>query len=137
MHLVRYNTKRRSYRLWHPAEPHKITNSVEVSFLEKETGDVVSPKVRYDPLPEPSRMTSQPGSADTHEEEKEEEVKNENEGVESGPQTHQPNLGRRSNTPVPRQVLNLRTTEEAYERIEHSLPTDSELGNIATGRPVR
>ena len=137
MHLVRYNIKRRSYRLWHPAEPLKISNSVEVSFLEKETGDVVSPKVGYDPLPEPSRITSQPGSAETHDEEKEEEVKDENEGVESGPQTHQPNLGRRSKTPVPRQVLNLRTTEEAYERIEHSLPTDSELGNIATGRPVR
>ena len=88
MHLVRYNIKRRSYRLWHPAEPLKISNSVEVSFLEKETGDVVSPKVGYDPLPEQSRITSQPGSAETHDEEKEEEVKDENEGVESGPQTH-------------------------------------------------
>ena len=36
---------------------------------------------------------------------------------------------------MPRQVLNLHTTEEAYERIEYSLLTDSELGNIATGRP--
>ena len=36
---------------------------------------------------------------------------------------------------MPRQVLNLHTTEEAYQRIERSLLTDSELGNIATGRP--
>ena len=37
---------------------------------------------------------------------------------------------------MPRQVLNLHTTEEAYERIEHSLLTGSELGNIWMGRPV-
>ena len=36
---------------------------------------------------------------------------------------------------MPRQVLNLHTTEEAYERIEHSLLTGSELGNIGMGRP--
>ena len=36
---------------------------------------------------------------------------------------------------MPRQVLDLYTTEEAYERIEHSLLTGSELGNIGTGRP--
>ena len=36
---------------------------------------------------------------------------------------------------MPRQVLHLHTTEEAYERIEHSLLTGSKLGNIATSRP--
>ena len=36
---------------------------------------------------------------------------------------------------MPRQVLNLHTTEEAYERIEHSLLTGSELRNIGTDRP--
>ena len=36
---------------------------------------------------------------------------------------------------MPRQGLNLHTTEEAYERIEHSLLTGSELGNIGTSRP--
>ena len=76
MHLVGYNTKSRSYRLWDPAEPLKVTNSAEVSFREKETRDVVSPKVGYDPLPESGRIIYQPGSAETHEEEKEE-----NEGV--------------------------------------------------------
>ena len=35
---------------------------------------------------------------------------------------------------MPRKVLSLHTTEEAYERIEHSLLTGSELGNIATSR---
>ena len=33
MHLVGYNTKRRSYRLWDPAEPLKITNSAQVLSL--------------------------------------------------------------------------------------------------------
>ena len=136
MHLVGYDAKSRSYRLWDPAEPLKITNAAEVSFRKKETRDVVSPKVGYDPLPEPGRITYQPGSAETHEEEKEEEEgKEENEGVKSGPQTQQPDLRRSSRTPVPRQVLNLHTTEEAYERIEHSLLTGSELGNIGMGRP--
>ena len=37
------------------------------------TRDVVSPKVGYDPLSEPGRIIYQPGSAETHEEEKEEE----------------------------------------------------------------
>ena len=35
---------------------------------------------------------------------------------------------------MPRQVLDLHKTEEAYDRIEHSLLTRSELGNIRTGR---
>ena len=77
MHLASYNTKSRSYRLWNPAEPLKITNSAEASLREKEPRDVVSPKVGYDPLPEPVRITYQYGSAETHEEQKEE-----NEGVE-------------------------------------------------------
>ena len=55
--------------------------------------------------------------------------------MELGPQTQQPDLRRCSRTPVPRQVLHLHTTEEAYERIEHSLLTGSKLGNIATSRP--
>ena len=86
MHLVAYNTKRRPYRMWDPAEPLKIPNSAQVSFREKETRDVVFPKVGYDSLPEPGRITYQPGSAETREDEnEEEEEKEENEGVESGP----------------------------------------------------
>ena len=81
-------------------------------------------------MPEPGKIIYQPGSAETHEEEE----KGENEGVESGPQTQQPELRRSSRTPVPRQVLDLHKTEEAYDRIEHSLLTRSELGNIRTGR---
>ena len=88
-------------------------------------------------MSEPGRIIYQPGSAETNEEEKEEEEEEteENEGVESGPHTQQPDLRRSSRTPVPRQVLNLHTTEQAYERIDYSLMTGSELGNIATGRP--
>ena len=36
---------------------------------------------------------------------------------------------------MPWQVLNLHTTEEAYEGREHSLLTGSRLGNIGMGRP--
>ena len=60
MHLVGYNTKSRSYRLWDPAEPLKVTNSAEVSFREKETRDVVPQgrersvaRARQDNLPAP------------------------------------------------------------------------------------
>ena len=113
MHLVGYNTTSRSHRLWDPAEPLKITNSAEVSFREKETRGVFSPKVGYGPLSEPGRIIYQPDAAEIHEEEKEEE-KEENERVESGPPTQQTDLRRSSRTPVPRQVLNLHTTEEAY-----------------------
>ena len=67
MHLIGYNTKSRSYRLWDPAEPLKITNSSEVSFREKETRDAVFPRVEYDPLSEPGKIIYQPGSAETHE----------------------------------------------------------------------
>ena len=58
MHLVGYSTKSRSYRLWDPAEPLKITNFDEISFREKETRDIVSSKVGYDSLPEPGRIAS-------------------------------------------------------------------------------
>ena len=65
LHLVGYNTKNKTYRLWNPAEPLKIINSAEVSFREKETCDVVPPKVEYDPFPEPGRIIYQPGSTET------------------------------------------------------------------------
>ena len=41
LHLVGYNTKNKTYWLWDPAEPLKITNSAEVFFREKKTHDVV------------------------------------------------------------------------------------------------
>ena len=65
LHLVGYNTKSKTYRLWDPAEPLKITNSAEVSFREKETRDVVPPKAGNDPFPEPGRIIYQPGSTET------------------------------------------------------------------------
>lgn len=50
LYHVGYNTKTKTYRLWDPAEPLKITNSAEVSFREKETRDVVKPKAGHDPF---------------------------------------------------------------------------------------
>ncbi|CAB1117976.1 unnamed protein product [Ectocarpus sp. CCAP 1310/34] len=52
MYHVGYNTKNRTYRLWEPAEPLEITNSAEVSFREKETRDVVTPKKWVSNAPE-------------------------------------------------------------------------------------
>ena len=69
LHLVGYNTKNKTYRLWDLAEPLKITNSAEVFFREKETRDVVPPKAEYDPFPEPGWIICQPCSTETKEEE--------------------------------------------------------------------
>ena len=55
LHLVGYNTKDNTYRLWDPADPFKITNSAEVSFREKNTHDVVRPKEGHDPFPEQTK----------------------------------------------------------------------------------
>ena len=57
-------TKNKTYRLWDPADPLKITNSAEVSFREKDTRDVPTPKAGYDPFPEPTRTICQPGYRD-------------------------------------------------------------------------
>ena len=54
MHLVGYNTKRASYRVWDPAEPIKITNSAEISLRVKERRDVGSPYVGYVRCPSPA-----------------------------------------------------------------------------------
>ena len=50
LHLVGYNTKNQTHRLWDPADPMKITNSAEVSCRKKNTRDVVSPKEGCDPF---------------------------------------------------------------------------------------
>ena len=71
--MVCSNTKSKTYRLWDPAEPLKITNSVELSFREKETRNVVTPRAAYDPFPEPDGNIYQPGSTETNEEENEDE----------------------------------------------------------------
>lgn len=60
LHLVGYNTRNKTYRLWDLAEPFKVTYSAEVSFSKKKTRDVVKPRGGYDPCPEP-RMIFQPG----------------------------------------------------------------------------
>ena len=53
MHLVGYNAKNKTYRLWDPERPHEITNSAEVSFREKSARDVGRSKAGYDPFPDP------------------------------------------------------------------------------------
>ncbi|CAB1111207.1 unnamed protein product [Ectocarpus sp. CCAP 1310/34] len=96
MYHVGYNTKNRTYRLWEPAEPLKITNSAEVSFREKETRDVVKRKEGYDSF---SAMTPTtiylPDTVDTSEEENKkeegEEVAEEVTPTPSGPQMEDSN----------------------------------------------
>ena len=53
MHLVGYNTKNMTYRLWDPERPHEITNSAEVSFRDKSARDVGRLKAGYNPFPDP------------------------------------------------------------------------------------
>ena len=90
---------------------------------------------KEDPLPEPGRIIYQPGS----EEDDKEETQDEDDGAESAPQTQEPQLRRRIRQSVPPDRINLHTTteecEKAYERIEHSLLTGSELASVGTGTP--
>ncbi|CAB1100998.1 unnamed protein product [Ectocarpus sp. CCAP 1310/34] len=129
MYLVGYNPESRSYRLWDPAESFNITNSAEVSFREKEMGDVVKPKVGHDPFPAPNVSVYQPGAVESSESEDEDTTP-------TGPPPVAPGPRRSDRTSVAPQRLNLFTTEEdAYERIEHALVTGSDVGNIGSGRP--
>ncbi|CAB1110564.1 unnamed protein product [Ectocarpus sp. CCAP 1310/34] len=110
MYLVGYNPESRSYRLWDPAEPFKITKSAKgtTRFL---------------------RRMCQPGAVGSRESEDEDTTP-------TGPPPVAPGPRRSDRTSVAPQRLNLFTTEEdAYERIEHALVTGSDVGNIGSGRP--
>ncbi|CAB1099484.1 unnamed protein product [Ectocarpus sp. CCAP 1310/34] len=130
MYLVGYNSKGRSYRLWDPSEPLKITNSVEVSFREKRMRDVIKPKLGQDPLPAPNSTFYRPGLVDSIEEEEE---NNEESSDESEPEAPAPR--RSSRNSVAPQRLNLFTKEQAYERTEHAMVTGSDFGNLGRGSP--
>lgn len=132
MYLVGYNPKGRSYRLWDPAEPFKITNSAEVSFREKEMRDVVKPKVGHDPFSTPNPTIYRPGAVESNEEEYDE---SESEEEDANPAGSLPSPRRSTRASAPPQRMNLFTTEEAYERMEHALVTGSDFGNVGIGRP--
>ena len=104
LQLVRYNTRNITYQLWDSAQPHKTTNSAELSFREKETRDVVPPKAGYDPFPEPGKIIHQPRSTETKEEENEDE-----ETVGPAPQAQQQRLRRSGWQRKAPDVLNLHT----------------------------
>ena len=103
MHLLGYNTKSKTYRLWDPAGPLKITNSAEVSFREKDTRDMPTPKAGYDPFPEPTRTIYQPGI---------ETIEPDEEVAPTPSQAQEPELRRSRRKRVPPKVLNLCTTTE-------------------------
>eukprot|EP00903_Cladosiphon_okamuranus_P021851 g20088.t1 len=129
MYLVGYNSEGRSYRLWDPSEPLKITNSAEVSFREKEMRDVIKPKLGQDPLPAPNSTFYRPGLVDSIEEEE----NNEELSDESEPEAPAPR--RTSRNSVAPQRLNLFTKEQAYVRTEHAMVTGSDFGNLGKGSP--
>lgn len=135
MHLVGYNSNAKTYRLWDPAVPWNITNSNEVSFRERDMRDVAKPQGGDDPFRVQNQTIYQPGSTENNEEDQEDEQDHDQEATPTGSQTQPQSPRRSARTPVPRQVLNLCTTEETYERTERALVTGSELGNIGTGRP--
>ena len=111
-------------------ENHQLRRSV---FSRESDRDVVPSK--QDPLPEAGRIIYQPGSEEDDKEETQDEV----DGAESAPQAQEPQLRRSSRQSVPPDRINLHTTteecEKAYERIEHSLLTGSELASVGTGTP--
>ena len=113
MHLVGYNTKNKTYRLWDPADPLKIPNSAEVSFREKGTRDVPTPKAGYDPFLEPTRTIYQLGI---------EPIETVEEEVAPTPsQAQEPELRRSSRKSVPPKVLSLCTTTEVeYDQAEYA-----------------
>lgn len=116
--------------MWDPADPYKITNPAEeVSFREKDSRDVINPREGYDPFPEPTN-TSQPGSEiNETEQEKDQEV------APTASETQQPQLRRSSRARVAPGVLDLHTSEEAYEHAEYAMLTGSAIGSIGTGKP--
>ena len=131
LQLVRYNTRNITYQLWDSAQPHKTTNSAELSFREKETRDVVPPKAGYDPFPEPGKINHQPRSTETKEEENEDE-----ETVGPAPQAQQQGLRLSDRLRKAPDVLNLHTLpEETYDRTGYALIIGDDIGNIGTGRP--
>ncbi|CAB1113561.1 unnamed protein product [Ectocarpus sp. CCAP 1310/34] len=138
MYMVGYNTKGRSYRLWDPAEPSKITNSAEVSFREKEMRDVVKPKVGRDPFPVPNTTIYQPGMAESNEEETNDDSDEEEDQstAESTPSVPEPRRSARASAPPQRLNLFTVTSEEdAYQQVEQALLTGGVLGNVGTGNP--
>ncbi|CAB1118547.1 unnamed protein product [Ectocarpus sp. CCAP 1310/34] len=84
-YMVGYNTTSKTWRLWDPAEPLKITNSAEVSFREVDARDVARPMHGSDPFPEQGQVF-QPGiftGAETRDEEP--EPAEPNDGPDEGP----------------------------------------------------
>eukprot|EP00752_Nemacystus_decipiens_P002677 g2503.t1 len=135
MYLVGYNGRSRSYRLWDPTEPFKITNSAEVSFREKEMRDVVKPKGGKDPFPAPNMSVYQPGAVETTGEENEaSDSEEEEDTAPAGPPLAAQTPRRSNRRSVPVERMNLFTMEGAYDRTEHALMTGIDLANIGIGR---
>ncbi|CAB1119473.1 unnamed protein product [Ectocarpus sp. CCAP 1310/34] len=109
--MLGYNTTSKSWRLWDPAEPLKITNSAEVSFREVDARDVARPVHGSGPCPEQGQIF-QPGiitGAETRDEEPEPAEPND------GPDEEPPVVRKSGRTTKPRDRLNLFTTEQVFE----------------------
>ena len=139
MHLVGYNTKNMTCRLWDPERPDEITNSAEVLFREKSANDVRRPKAGYDPFPDPGTLFV-PGV------ETEEMQQQESAEKPMAPQVKQ-TLLRKSNRQrgispdsVSAQQWSLTTDVEeiahaTYEQAEYALITGEDVGSIEAGKP--
>ncbi|CAB1114301.1 unnamed protein product [Ectocarpus sp. CCAP 1310/34] len=128
--MVGYNTTSKTWRLWDPAEPLKITISAEVSFREVDARDVARPMHGSDPFPEQGQIF-QPGiitGAETRDEEPEPADTND------GPDEEPPAVRKSGRTTKPRDRLNLFTTEQVFET-EYALVIGGEIGNLGQGIP--
>ncbi|CAB1098324.1 unnamed protein product [Ectocarpus sp. CCAP 1310/34] len=129
-YMVGYNTTSKTWRLWDPAEPLKITNSAEVSFREVDARDVARPVHGSDPFPEQGQIF-QPGiitGAETKDDEPEPAETND------GPDEESPAVCKSGRTAKPRDRLNLFTTEQVFET-EYALVIGGEIGNLGQGIP--
>ena len=139
MHLVGYNTKNMTCRLWDPGRPHELTNSAEISFREKSARDVGRPKAGYDPFPDPGTLFV-PGV------ETEEIQQQESAEKPTAPQVQQ-TLLRKSNRQrgispdsVSAQQWSLTTDGEeiahaSYEQAEYALIAREDVGSTGAGKP--
>ncbi|CAB1114048.1 unnamed protein product [Ectocarpus sp. CCAP 1310/34] len=129
-YMVAYNTTSKTWRLWDPAEPLKISNSAEVSFREVDARDVARPMHGSDPFPEQGQIF-QPGiitGAETRDEEAEPA------DTSDGPDEEPPAVRKSGRTTKSRNRLNLFATEQVFET-EYALVIGGEIGNLGQGMP--
>lgn len=122
--MVGCKTTSKTWRLWDPAKPFKITNSAEMSFREEDARDTTRPLQGSDPFPEPGQIF-QPDIT-TGAETKDEVPQQDKE--HNGQKDEGPSAGRRSGRP-PEPVY----VEAGVRQHRVSARHRGEIGNLGQG----